>query len=179
MAKEVADNVPDEPLFPGASQWEEALAAEFAEHVREEKEFLQAYRELADKAPPFISYVLRLILEDEARHHKIFLEMSNALQADITWEPISPVVPRVEWGVLERRELDAIKSLLDKTEEFIFGEKEEVDKLVRLRKDLRSVREVTLWPLLVEWIERDTVEHIKALELVRDHLKRVLKSYSD
>jgi hypothetical protein len=178
MTGGIADGTHDEPIILGASKWEIALAEEFAEHVREEKDFLQAYRELAEKAPPFIGYILRLILEDEARHHQIFVEMANSLQADVTWEPISPVVPRVEWGILEDKDLDTVRSLLSKTEEFIRGEKEEITKLASLRKDLRSVSEVTLWPLLVEWIERDTAEHIKALELVRDHLKRVLRTRS-
>jgi hypothetical protein len=38
-------------------------------------------------------------------------------------------------------------------------------------RDLRSVEDVTLWPLLVELMEHDTAKHLAILEFLRNHAK--------
>ena len=56
-------------------------------------------------------------------------------------------------------------------EELIAQEKRDADELHRLAKELRDVKDTTVWQLLVRLMEMDTAKHIEILKFVRKHAK--------
>jgi bacterioferritin (cytochrome b1) len=73
------------------------------------------------------------------------------------------VVPRLDLDRVDRTELRATTDLL------LEHEKADAKELERLRKELRDVKDTTLWALLVDIMQRDTEKHIAILRFVQKH----------
>lgn len=156
---------------PGLSVWEAALLDHLTEHITTEAELLAEYRDSAEQAGvDYVSYLFSLILEDEARHHRLFGELANALRAQVERDPGSKVP-------LVTRAADA-EALLAVTERLLDAEKGDARELKRLarRKDLRQMRGHSLWPLLIELMRHDTEKHQKILRFIRDRLRHDRRS---
>jgi hypothetical protein len=143
-----------------ASVGDRDLVHLLARHGREEGAILEQYQRFSDEADsPAVRYLVRLIVDDEQRHHRILGELANA----IAWgwgvdsEPVvpqlAPVPPR-----------DA--RLLAGTRELLAAERADARELHKLRKRLRPYAETTLWDLLVEILELDTRKHVRILEFI-------------
>jgi hypothetical protein len=146
----------------GASVWEEDLYESFRAHAEQEDQMLGDYQKLADDmSSPDVSFLVRLILEDEERHHRLFGELAAALRAQVELEPAQSSIPDVP---LHRRDPAALLAATDRLLEL---EHEDARKLKELRKQLRPVEETTVWSLLVETMELDTKKHIALLRHVR------------
>jgi rubrerythrin len=148
------------------SPWDEQLLAHFDEHVGGELGLLEAYMELRDKGPEHVRYLVDLILNDEARHHQIFRELVNRLRSDIDWRDYEPKVPYL------RKDAAGSKALIEATERFLAFEHEDQKSLRRLEKELRPLRDTTLFSLLVQLMELDTKKHIAILEFIRRSAER-------
>lgn len=146
---------------PKGSVWEEDLLKRLEHHAEGENELLASYSKMADEAPPHVRYLVKLLLEDEVRHHRVFEEMANALRSDIEFRDINPSVPRIH-----RMADDA--NLLFQTEELLGFERADLQSLRDLAKELKPVRKTTLWSLLVEMMELDTEKHIRLLCFIAD-----------
>ena len=142
------------------SPWDEQLLAHFEEHVEGELGLLEAYLELRD-GPEHVRYLVDLILNDEARHHQMFTELVNRLRSDIDFRDYEPKVPYL------RRDPADTAALMEATDRFLAFEREDLKSLHRLEKELRPVRDTTLFSLLVEVMELDTKKHIAILEFIR------------
>jgi rubrerythrin len=144
----------------GASTWETEIWAQLSGHIESERDIMSGYAELAEQAEePEVRYLIRLILDDEARHHRIFLELANALRGHIEWREIDPSVPDRSFRALP-------KEVIEKTKRFIAAEKTDASQLEKLHRNLRSVADTTLWSLLVELMELDTKKHLRILEYI-------------
>jgi len=143
------------------SPWDEQLLAHFDEHVTGELDLLDAYLELRDQGPEHVRYLVDLILEDEGRHHQTFRELVNRVRSDIDWRDYEPKVP-----YLARIQGDT-SSFVETTDRFLAFERDDLRALRKLRKELRPVRNTTLFSLLVELMELDTLKHIAILEFLR------------
>src|SRR5207248_3770178 len=133
--------------------------------VREESAFLEQYDELAGRVgDDGIEFLLRLILDDERRHHMLFEEMMRAVSGGADGIPAPPAPGET-----------VARSLLEPTERFLEAERDDQAQLRRLRKELKPAREDTLWPLLVEMMEIDTEKHIRILEYLRRRLRNAVK----
>lgn len=150
----------------GASVFEERLFEHFSQHVAEEKDLIDAYSTLAERTDSkAFGYLVRLIVEDEARHHRMFSELVNAVRADVEVREIDPQVPRLaRWG----SDPDAV---LAATESLLRRERDDAHQLRRLEKETRDFRDTTLWSLLMEVMQADTDKHIRILEFVRDRVR--------
>lgn len=138
----------------------------FDEHGKREGSLLEVYRSAAESAEEDegVQYLVQLILEDEARHHRFFEEMANAVRSFL-WElDVEPSTPSL--GV---RRNDA---LLSATKALLRFEKDDLKELRRLRKTLRRSRTTSLDPLLVDLMIRDTQKHIAILDYLRHRLER-------
>jgi len=62
-------------------------------------------------------------------------------------------------------------SILTATRELLANEREDLKELKLLRKELRDSKDVTLWSVLVELMELDTMKHITTLRFVERHVK--------
>ena len=144
----------------------EELSAYLGQHVKAEEGALRAYEAaLEDRPDDVISYLVRMILEDEARHHTIFRDFQNTLESRMQLRSIGPVVPspRVKGDVTQ---------LLQTTEQLLRLEQEDAKELKALRRQwAREPGERRLWALLVETAEYDTKKHIRMLKYLRGLLR--------
>lgn len=149
-----------------SGEWWGRISHQFSSHVREESAFLQHYEELVGQVQDeAIAFLVRLILDDEHRHHALFEEMSTAARgAEGGGVPGAP-----------KPDPETARALLVPTERFLQAERDDQVQLRRLRKELKPARGDTLWPLIVELMEIDTGKHIRILDYLRERLRAAAK----
>lgn len=152
---------------PWMSTIEVQLYRHFTEHVSSEADLLASYRELAEApdTPEAARYLIRLVVEDEERHHRLFYDMTAALGNSFGWTHDSEAVPDLRYGPPSR-------ALEEVTARFLAAERADQKQLRALRKELRPFRDTSLWALLVELMEHDTAKHILVFSFIRDHVAR-------
>ncbi|HEX4982203.1 MAG TPA: hypothetical protein VFV63_10915 [Ilumatobacteraceae bacterium] len=135
-------------------------------HGEREGTALASYERVAGEssAGGAVQYLVRLILEDERRHHRVFAEMANELKSFVWEVDVEPRVP----AMVDRPDPE----LLAETKRLLAFEKNDAKELRQLRKVLRHAPRSSLQPLLVDLMLHDTAKHISILEFIRDHLKR-------
>jgi len=153
----------------GASAWEEALYEHLTSHVANERDLLVTYQQAASySGSAAFRYLASLIVEDEIRHHRMFEDLAQALRTDAELRSESPRIPRLDqWG-------DDRERVVGLTEELIAEEERDAAELHRLAKELRDVKDTTMWALLVRLMEMDTEKHLEILKFVRKHAKHPL-----
>jgi hypothetical protein len=142
------------------SPWDEQLLAHFTEHESGELDLLQAYLEFRDSGPEHVRYLVDMILQDEARHHETFRQLVNRVRSDIDFRDYEPKVPYLT------RDRNECRALIAATDRLLAFEREDMSSLRHLQKELRPVRDTTLFSLLVELMELDTKKHIAILEFI-------------
>jgi len=150
----------------GASVWEEELYTHLTTHMGNEIDLLKAYREAAaeSKSAAF-RYITELIMDDEIRHHRLFEELANALRSDVEMRPVEPAVPDLAgFGELPDRVVELTDALLAR-------EEEDAAELRHLARQMRDVRDTTLWQIIVKVMELDTEKHAELLRFVRKHAR--------
>jgi len=153
----------------GLSVWEGELLEHLTEHLATETRLLASYQQLVEESrSEYVSYLLQLIADDEARHHRLFSELMNALRAPVE-STVGPKVPTVQ-NVANPQEL------LDATERFLAIERGDARELKHLSRKLRSMRGLSVWPLLLELMERDTEKHQAILRFVRNQLREQVRA---
>ena len=135
-------------------------------HGEREGTALASYERVAEEstAGAAVQYLVRLILEDEKRHHRVFAEMANELKSFVWEVEVEPRVPAMS----PRPD----PALLDETRRLLAFEKADAKELRRLRKALRHSLNSSLHPLLVDLMLHDTAKHIAILKHIRTHLTR-------
>ena len=154
----------DRPIVPHEPDRtvDNALIDTLRSHGEREGAALASYQRLAEDEG--LRYVVRLIMEDEARHHQQISEMLNNLHSFV-WElDIQPRVP--EMRVHDR------PVLREETERLLAFEKEDAKELRRLRKELRRGHGYALLPLLVNLMLHDTAKHVDILRFIRSRARR-------
>lgn len=155
----------------GLSVWEGELLEHLTHHLEMETGLLETYERLArESESEYVSYLLSLIGEDEARHHRLFEELVNALRAPVDRD-VGTMVPTVATPV-------NAPELLKVVEQFVKAERTDKRELRRLahRRSIRTMRGHSLWPLLIELMQRDTEKHLAILSFIRTQLKRDARS---
>ena len=105
-------------------------------------------------------YLVNLIIEDERRHHRVLGEIAHA----IAWGSLTgavPAVPRVVEG-------GGDNELVEETKTLLASEKKDRTELRRLHRRLRSYHG-TIWPLLIDLMQRDTDKHMRILRYIVRH----------
>jgi rubrerythrin len=149
----------------GATRWEQGLFIHLTEHVRDEREALEAYVAAADATDSkALAYVVKLLIEDERRHHMLFQEMAESLKHDAEFRPGDPSIPRLDFKKVDR---GAVREL---TDQLIEREKADLRELKKLKKSVRDVKDRTLWPLLIDLMQRDTKKHLAMLRFVQKQM---------
>lgn len=146
---------------------EERFFRHLSDHVTSEAEFVAAYRERAEApdTPEAARYLIRLILTDEERHHRILHEIVTAIGNGVAWHEDPAAVPNLAYGPTDR-------ALVEDTRRFLAAERADQKQLRALRKELRPFRDTSLWALLVEVMEYDTAKHIRILTFIADRIAR-------
>lgn len=146
----------------GLSAWEHDLYEHLTDHMEAERELVDRYEALALLAGGHVAYLLRLIMEDEARHHRLFEQWRNALQSNAEFRDVVPRVPHM------RQSADAEK-VRTAAREFLEVERADERDLHRLQKSLKTVKDTTIWSLLVDMMDLDTKKHQLILEFLEKH----------
>jgi hypothetical protein len=151
----------------GASVWEEELHEHLTSHVSNEREILLEYQEAAAASgSAAFQYLASLIVEDEIRHHRIFEDLASALRTDAELRPEQPAIPRLDhWGPDPGHVVELTERLMER-------EREDAKALGRLGREMKDVRDTTMWGLLVKLMEMDTDKHLEILEFVRRHARK-------
>jgi hypothetical protein len=147
---------------PGLSTLEEQLYRYLVAHVTSEGALLDEYREVADRAGGYVGYLLRIIGEDEERHHRVCEQWASSIRGMATMEEVPDGVPNVLPGEIPPELVPTLRRLLDL-------EYDDAGELKRLERTIKDFREVTVWPLLVELMQLDTRKHQLILEFLLRH----------
>ncbi len=155
----------EDSLVPpiGASTWERALFDHLTTHIARERKLLEEYvRAAADTKSKALAYLIRWLIEDERRHHGLFMELALSLKASAELQAESPEVPRMDF---DKNTVE----VLDTTRQLLRHEEQDLRELKALRRELKHVKDTTLWDLLVELMQRDTDKHIAILRFAYSH----------
>jgi rubrerythrin len=139
--------------------WEPDVLARLDQKRQDEAAILEQYGRLAEEVKEeWVRYLLRMVVADEERHHRLLDEMRNHL----AWETGSDDQPMVPWLTepADRRRL------VELAERFLAVERDDLHELRRLRAELEPIAETSLLGLLTELMELDTRKHIKVLEFL-------------
>ena len=148
----------------GASVWERELFAHLTSHVEAERGMLQDYSAVAERTKSkAFGYLVHLLIEDEIRHHRLFSEFAESLKTEAGLSGGDPAVPYMDFNQVDG---DAVR---DGTRHLMENEERDLGELKRLQHDLRSVKDTSLWSILVDLMQRDTEKHIAILRFIRDH----------
>jgi hypothetical protein len=151
----------------GASVWERDLYQHLIEHTNTEGAMLDQYAEAANTSESrALAYVIGLLFEDELRHHRHFDDLAASLKSDAELSGADPVIPRLDFESVDSQELRSL------TKRLLTHEKADISELKRLRKNLNTVEDTTLWGLLVEIMTYDTKKHIAILRWVENHIPK-------
>ncbi|MFI5040473.1 MAG: hypothetical protein ACHQNA_01270 [Acidimicrobiales bacterium] len=150
----------------GASVWEDDLYTHLTTHLGNELDLLTAYKQAAEESnSAAFQYLVGIIVDDEMRHHRVFEELANALRSDVEMRPVEPAVPDLAgFGELPQKVVELTDALLAR-------EEQDAGELRHLSRELRDVRDTTLWQLLVKVMELDTEKHAEILRFVRKHAR--------
>jgi len=152
----------------GASEWEQRIFNLLQEHIQSEAAVQADYRELLERSTSASTkMLLGLILEDEERHHETLERIARAVRSREEMEQIEGSVPSLDRGMHE-------PGLALATKRFRAIERGDVRELHRLKREMREVRETTLWPLLLELMLLDGRKHLLILKFISDHQKPFL-----
>ncbi len=152
--------------IPGASVWEQRLYDHICAHVDGERETLMAYQQLAQStSSPAFAYLAQLIFDDEWRHHRMLEQLAETIRtsAEMSGEP----TPIPDLGLFR----DDREEILAETERFLALEEEDDRALKAISKELRDVRDTTIWEIVLQIIRDDNAKHRRILEFIRDRAK--------
>jgi rubrerythrin len=142
--------------------WAETLIQTLQGHMDNEREALTQYGELAGNAPDdHVRFLMKMILEDEVRHHSLFAEMVNNLRAEISQSEPS--------GLPNMRRTEDRDVLLAQTKKLLELEHDDVKELQDLRREITKVEDTAWWAVIIDAMEMDNRKHIRLLEFVRDN----------
>jgi hypothetical protein len=145
------------------SECDRALIEHLNAHVDSEKEMIGLYDSLSDDEHPYVSFIAQLIGDDEARHHRLFVEWIETIKALGELRDAPNGIPHVDHHRVDPQTIKMVDRLLAFEEEDLAASR-------NLRREVRGVRTSTLWGVLVEIVIADTRKHIKVLKFLRARL---------
>ena len=156
-------NVADGHLA-GATMRQQDFFDALQAHVRDEKDTIEAYEVFAREASSdAVRYLIRMILDDERRHHRVLAEVANTIRADSTFEKRGDQVPYLD--VHSRDE-----GLLNETERFLKLERKDRAELKKLTRKARAVGG-SLDNFMMDLLQSDTDRHIRILRFIKHAIR--------
>lgn len=149
--------------------WARSLADHLQWHMDSERGVLIEYEKLASEVDDErIAYLLRLIVEDERRHHRLFEEMVNWLRAETESRALTgPRIPTHHPQPVADADRQRLR---ERTDELLTFEREDMDELKDLHEVVEQVEDIAWWTVLIETMEHDTRKHIALVEFIRSTL---------
>lgn len=163
MQEMLSDMVIEPPV--GASVWERELFEHLTSHIQRERLALQDYAEAAEATgSKAFAYVVGLLMEDERRHHELFMSLAASLKSEAELRSEDPEIPYLDF---DRVNPDRVREL---SVRLLNNELDDAGELKRLHRMMHDIRDTTLWDLLVKLMRRDTDKHIAMLRFVLQHI---------
>lgn len=148
--------------------WARSIVEHVEHHMETERDVLAQYGELAnDTSDERVRYLVHLIVDDEVRHHRLLSEMANWLRAATEHRPLSG--PRMP-SFTRRGDGEDTAGLAARTADLLALEREDLEELKELRREVTRVEDTAWWSTLVDSMEFDTRKHIRLLEFVQREL---------
>lgn len=131
-------------------------------HGREEAELLTRYEQYVEQTgSPVARYLVRLIVDEERRHHRMLEELANT----IAWGHFGDE-GRVELPNQPPRWRGPDRTLRAETRALLRHERRDRRQLRSLGRRLRTYGDVPLWNLLIELMRLDTEKHVSILSFI-------------
>jgi len=138
----------------------------FAAHESDERQFLEGYRDIADRHQnPLVRFLLQMIMADEEKHHAVMHTVASTLDADLIGRRPRDGLPRL--GQISPEEK---ADLLKLTAEFIRTEKEGIKEYKALLKPSGNYYGGLL-VLLIQTIIHDSEKHLMILQFIDKKLR--------
>lgn len=147
----------------GASAWEQDLYDHLVDHIQGEIATLKGYEALANSSQSeTFRYLAGWILDDERRHHKVLTELAETIRNAAS----------LKAGPLPYMDLFKYRDeVLEPTEQFLALEEEDLKELGRLERELKDMKETSIWPFVLKIIALDNEKHRTILKFIRDHAR--------
>jgi hypothetical protein len=145
------------------SECDRALIEHLDEHVQSEMEVIGLYETLSNDAHPYVAFVAELIGADEARHHHLFMEWIETIKALAELREAPDGIPHVDYRPVAASTMAMVEKLLEFEEADLAATK-------ALRREIREVRDSTLWGMLTQLLVDDTKKHIMMLKFLHARL---------
>jgi hypothetical protein len=158
--KPVSGEVPPPPI----SSFDAAILELLAEHIADEAEVLEEYRELAMSPDAPVRYLALLVLEDEERHHRVLTELANQFRSATS---LTEATPHVPW-LTKSTDRHGLAHSVRRLRRF---ERRDLRHLRKLARQLRPIRDNSLDSVIVATLEMDTRKHLRYLR----ELKRIAR----
>lgn len=144
----------------------ERLLEAIRRHVRAESDALGQYEQLAeDSADPVVALVMRLVLQDEERHHGLLQRIADSLRDALEWSHSADALPTGEPVTTARSE-----ALANTARALIQEERQGAKALRELAAQERGIAN-GLHSLLLEMMALDSDKHAHLLEYVERRLR--------
>jgi rubrerythrin len=138
----------------------------FAAHEREERQFLDGYRDIADRHEnPLVRFLLQMIMSDEEKHHAVVHTITATLNADSGWPRAGETLPKLGQISAEEKE-----TLIKLTAKFIQTEKDGIKSYKALLKSSGDYYGGLL-VLLIQTIIHDSEKHLMILRFIDKKLR--------
>ena len=137
-------------------------------HASVEEGSLIAYRAFAQALhDPIAAILMRLILDDEDRHHALFRQMATRLRDDIEWSQSPEALPPAKLPTARSSE-----DVIAVTRDYLADEREGARQLRRLARQMPDLHG-GLYALLLEVMARDSEKHERILAFILRRLTAV------
>jgi hypothetical protein len=156
---------------PGDHSLFEHLLAAVETHVAEEADAVAAYRRLSETSPdPVVALLIRLVVEDEDRHHALMARIAGGLRDGLYWTHSAESLPK------SPRPLPAVAAeTLTGVQDFARQEHEGVREMQALAHDMQRVHD-GLDSLLLETMALDSQKHERILRFIAKRLGSAAKA---
>jgi hypothetical protein len=153
---------PDRPPA-GLSVSDAKLYEHLVGHIESESGLITEYERLIASPSAYVSFLAALIAEDERRHHGLYEDWIESLKAiaELQFAGLPPVITD-----------DDAADLVSTTERLLEFERNDAAELKQLERQIKDLKDTTLWGLVVEIMRMDTEKHIRILDFIRTHAQR-------
>ena len=155
------------PLFgqrPGTVEW---LLNAIERHATAERDALEQYQYIGTASvDPVIALVMRLILDDEERHHGLLKRMEASLSDALNWTHSPSALP--ETAIPQ----PATSSELATTARALIEEEKTGARYLRKLANEEKGIDAGLHSLLLEMMAMDSEKHARLLKFVHDRLAK-------
>ena len=139
-------------------------------HIHAEADALSQYDRIAEESgDPVIALVMRLVLQDEERHHALLQRISTSLRDALDWTHSPEALPTGQPYTGERA-----AALASVTRELIDEERQGAKALRTLAHQERKIAD-GLHSLLLEMMALDSDKHAHLLQFVEHRLRSAIK----